>query len=83
MKQFKLSNTTEVDMLVIFEPIGDNFSLPSGEYLEIILSGEEVGLDTNSINIEINQEENKVNVRLWAEKNKFEAFYRGQPVNVM
>lgn len=83
MKQFKLSNTTEADMLFIFEPIGDNFILPAGEYLEIVLSKEDVGLDANSINIEINQLENRVNIRLWAEKNKFEAIYRGQPINAM
>jgi len=83
MKKIKLSNTTEDPMVVIFEPIGDFFNLPSKENLQLSIFDEEVGVDDCSLNIAVEIVNEKPTITIFAEKNKFEARYKGQLVNIM
>ncbi|SDF49512.1 hypothetical protein [Chitinophaga filiformis] len=83
MKKFKLTNTTDTEMSVIFEPIGDVFRLPSNENIELSVSDEEIGVDDCSLNIAVGVVNKKTMITIFAEKNKFEARYKGQPVNIM
>lgn len=83
MKTLKLSNTTNAEISINFEPIGDTFQLPSKENIEILIFDEEVGLADHSCNIVIGTVNGGTAITIFAEKNKFEARYKGETVNVM
>lgn len=81
MKTFKLSNTTDSVMLVVFEPIGDIFSLPAKENIEILVFDDRGGIADNSLEIQFDVDNGKATVTIWAEKHDFEARYKGHVIN--
>lgn len=84
MESFKLSNSTNKDLLIFFEPIGDMFTLPANEFLQIVPYGAgEGGLGVDCVNVEMKMDDEKRYVVVWAETHKFEALYNGRRVNVM
>lgn len=71
-------------MLIAFEPVGETFMLPPNDQLQFLISEEEMGLGTDSLEIQIKLDEKKENlsVSVWSEKNAFQAFYNGLPVSL-
>ncbi|RBL91938.1 hypothetical protein [Chitinophaga flava] len=83
MEGFRISNNFDKSMLVIFEPIGDTFWLPSGEELKIVPYDKGAGLGTDCLDVKFSANNGEPCVVIWAETHKFSAYHQGKQVNVM
>ncbi|MET7001562.1 hypothetical protein [Chitinophaga defluvii] len=83
MEGFKLLNSHEESMLIVFEPIGDTFVLPANELLRIIPYDPDSGLGTHWVSIAFKMDGSKPYIVVCAETHKFKAFYNETQVNVM
>jgi len=83
MNSFKLSNSSNEDILVAFEPVGNTFSLPSNSTLQIVPFDKGSGLGTDALNIEMKMENGRPGLVIWAETHKFRVLYNGEQVNAM
>lgn len=84
MEGIKITNGFCENILIIFEPIGDTFSLPPGGILRILPYGKGVGLGSDMLNIEYQIDiKGSPSIVVWAETHKYSAFYQDQQVNFM
>lgn len=83
MEGFRLSNSFDKSMLIVFEPIGDTFLLPANDVLRIIPYEEGAGVGIDWLNIEFRNNSDEPCIVIWAETHKFLALYNGTQINAM
>ncbi len=83
MDSFKFSNSSNEEIFINFEPIGDTFNLLPKEAIQIIPFDKGSGLGTDALNIEMKTDNGKTIVVIWAETHKFKVLHDGKQVNHM